>query len=224
MGPGLRETISREELVLLPLTSFEGPVHLVTTPEEERAAVDALRAESVLGFDTESRPTFHKGQVHPTALIQFAGASAAYIFQLNRLGTPGAVLELLADPAVLKAGIALGDDLKKLRADHTFEPAGFVEIADLCRAAGIKRTGLRPLAGLLLGIRISKREQRSNWAATTLTPSQIRYAATDAWAAREVYLKLKDLPKSAVTARRDGAMNHSDAHTPTPPHASSSLS
>jgi ribonuclease D len=187
-------TISREDLVLLPLKAYDGPVHLVTRPDEERAAVDALRGETVLGFDTETRPAFRKGEVHPTALLQLAGSRAAYVFQLNRLGKLGPALEILADPGVTKAGIALGDDLKKMRADHSFEPAGFAEIAHLCKRAQIKQTGLRPLAGLLLGFRISKREQRSNWAAQTLTPSQLRYAATDAWASREIYLRLLELP------------------------------
>jgi ribonuclease D len=194
LRPGPPQTISREELALLPLKAYEGPVHLVTHPDEERAAVDALRGETLLGFDTETRPSFVKGEVHPTALLQLAGSRAVYVFQLNRLGKLGAALELLADTAITKAGIALGDDLKKLRVDHAFEPAGFVEIAHLCRRARIKKTGLRPLAGMFLGFRISKREQRSNWGAPKLTPSQLRYAATDAWASREIYLRLRDLP------------------------------
>jgi ribonuclease D len=204
----LRQNISREELIQLPLQAYEGPVHLVTSADEERRAVDDLLAETVLGFDTESRPTFIKGQVHPTALIQFAGSRAVYIFQLNRLRGLSAGLELLSNACVLKAGIALGDDLKKLRVDYTFEPAGFIEIGHLCKAAGIKQTGLRPLAGMLLGFRISKREQRSNWAAATLTPSQLRYAATDAWAAREVYLKLKDMPPAPVPAAQPAPTGH----------------
>jgi len=194
--PGLRETISREELALLPLRSYQGAIHLVTTQQDEKSAADALRSETVLGFDTESRPAFVSGVVHPTALVQVAGSKAVYVFQLNKLNHLESILGLFADAAVTKAGVALADDLKKLRSTYRdFEPAGFVEIGHLSRRAGIKQTGLRTLAGLLLGFRISKREQRSNWGADTLTPSQLRYAATDAWASREIYLKVRDLPR-----------------------------
>lgn len=202
--PGLRETISKEELALLPLRSYQGPIHLVTTQNDERAAAEALRAETILGFDTESRPAFVSGVVHPTALVQLAGSKAVYVFQLNKLQHLDSILPLLADGSVTKAGIALADDLKKMRSTYKeFEPAGFVEIGHLSRQAGIKQTGLRTLAGMLLGFRISKREQRSNWGADTLSPSQLRYAATDAWASREIYLKVRDLPRAAPGS--DGA-------------------
>ncbi|MFH0909586.1 MAG: 3'-5' exonuclease [bacterium] len=169
----------------------------MTTQQDEQAAAEALRSETVLGFDTESRPAFVSGVVHPTALVQLAGSKAVYIFHLNKLDHLESILTLFSDPGVTKAGIALADDLKKLRSTYKdFEPAGFVEIGHLSRTAGIKQTGLRSLAGMLLGFRISKREQRSNWGAETLTPSQLRYAATDAWASREIYLKLRDLPRA----------------------------
>jgi ribonuclease D len=188
------DSISRESLQLLPLYSFEGPVHLVDDERKLHSALKALKREALLGFDTETKPVFVKGVSHPPALVQLAGEREAYVFQLNRLGGLDGLTEILGDPGILKAGVALRDDLRKLRAHTPFEPAGFVEIADLCKPAGIRQTGLRPLAGLLLGVRISKREQRSNWARSTLTRSQITYAATDAWISREIYRKLLTLP------------------------------
>jgi ribonuclease D len=182
--------ISREAINLLPIRSYEGPIHLVDNEEGLKAACEALREERLLGFDTESQPVFRKGVSHPPALVQLAGSHAVYVFQLNKLNEVDGLRHVLADTHRKKAGVAIADDIKKLVELHPFRPAGFVEIGQLSRAAGLHQTGLRPLAAMLLGFRISKREQRSNWARKNLTTSQLRYAATDAWVSRELYQKL----------------------------------
>lgn len=182
--------ISREALNLLPIRSYQGPVELVDADDAVADAVRRLGEEEVLGFDTETKPVFQAGISHPPALVQLAGATCTWIFQLRRLTKLEPLLDVLANARILKAGIALADDLRKLRDVQVFQPANFVEVGELARKLGITQTGLRTLAGLVLGFRVSKREQRSNWARAQLTPSQITYAATDAWVSRELYLAL----------------------------------
>lgn len=194
-APGPTTTISRDALMALPLYTHTGPIHLIRDPDQVPAALEALWQESLLGFDIETKPSFTRGVVHPPALVQLAGARDCYVFQLNHLNRLEGLKDLFSAPHPRKVGTAIRDDLKKLREFDPFEPAGFIEIADLCRDTGIGQTGLRPLAGLLMGIRVSKREQRSNWGRDTLTPSQVAYAATDAWISREVYLRLLERPR-----------------------------
>lgn len=192
--PALDKTsIGKEELLQLPLSSFPGPIHLVDRDDAVPEAAAALARESLLGFDTETKPVFVRGDSHPPALVQLAGEQAVYIFQLKKLRRLDGLLDVLANRDIRKVGVALADDLKKLREFAPFDPAGFVEIGSLAQSLGIKQTGLRALAGLLLGIRISKREQRSNWARDELTRGQIAYAATDAWISRDLYRKLEIL-------------------------------
>ncbi len=190
-------TITREELVQLPLGGFRGPVEVVDSDDAAEAAVSALEGETLLGFDTETKPVFKAGVSHPPALVQLAGASQVYIFQLLKLRHLDGLVRLFTNASILKAGVALADDLKKLQEVRAFKPAGFVEVGDLARKLGFTQTGLRSLAGLALGFRVSKREQRSNWAKQELTPSQIAYAATDAWVSRELYLALQKRLTSA---------------------------
>ncbi len=187
-------SIAREALLQLPIWSYDGPVHLVNRPADVSPAVDALRREELLGFDIETKPSFTRGVVHPPALLQLSGPRDVFVFQLSKLNRLDQLKDLLASPKTLKVGTAIRDDIKKLKEFDPFDPNGFIEIGELCRSKGIKQTGLRPLAGLLLGVRLSKREQRSNWARANLTPFQVTYAATDAWIGRKIYLELLGLP------------------------------
>ncbi len=182
--------ISRDELNALPIRAYQGPVVLVTNDDEMDAAIAELRRETLLGFDTETKPVFRAGISYPPALLQLAGEEQAWLFQLQHLRRLNQLFAVLADKAITKAGVALADDLKKLKEVQDFKPARFTEIGDLAKKLGYRQTGLRTLAGLVLGFRISKREQRSNWARQQLTPSQIMYAATDAWVSRELHLAL----------------------------------
>lgn len=183
-------SITREAINELPIRSYQGQVILVTSDDELAPAIEEIRKETLLGFDTETKPVFRPGVSHPPALVQLAGESCAWIFQLRNLKKLNLLYSLFANARILKAGVALADDLKKLKELHDFKPAGFTEVGDLARKLGYTQTGLRTLAGLVLGFRVSKREQRSNWARTQLTTSQITYAATDAWVSRELYLGL----------------------------------
>jgi ribonuclease D len=153
-------------------------------------ALLALGSENVLGFDTETRPAFKKGESYSPSLVQLAASEGVYIFQLRHISSYGPLADILADKKILKAGISVDDDIRKLNNMVTFKPSGFVELASLAAKAGFKNMGLRGLAALLFGFRISKQTQCSRWDVSTLVHSQIAYAATDAWVCREIYFAL----------------------------------
>lgn len=181
--------ISKAEINDLPLIQWEGEIRILNTPEEMSEAAEALLQHQHLGFDTETRPTFKKGQYYPPALIQLASPDCVYLFRICQSETLEPILPLLESDTILKTGVAIKDDVKELRAMQDFKPGGFVEIADLTKKLGYENRGLRALAGLLMGGRISKAAQVSNWARPELDKKQIRYAATDAWVSRELYVR-----------------------------------
>lgn len=181
--------ISKAEINELPLIQWQGEIQTLNSAEEMEDAVAELRNYPHLGFDTETRPTFKKGQYYPPALIQLASPQCVYLFRICKIKTLEPILPLLESHEILKTGVAIKDDVKELRAMQDFEPAGFIEIADITTGLGYENRGLRALAGLLLGGRISKAAQVSNWARPELDKKQIRYAATDAWISREIYAR-----------------------------------
>ena len=154
------------------------------------AAAQHLLSEKILGFDTETRPAFKKGESYLPSLIQLAALDRVYIFQLKHIRSYEPIADILNDKKVLKAGIAVNDDIKKLNGIFSLGSSGFVELAEMASKAGIKNAGLRGLAALLFGFRISKQTKCSRWDAATLTHEQIVYAATDAWICRELYFAL----------------------------------
>jgi phosphoribosyl 1,2-cyclic phosphodiesterase len=182
-----KRSISKAEINELPLIEWEGEIQILDTVEAMEAAVAKLIHESHLGFDTETRPTFKKGEYYPPALIQLATDDCVYLFRISKTASFAPLLPILESDTILKTGVAIKDDVKELRAMEEFKPAGFVEIADITLKLGYENRGLRPLAGLLLEGRISKAAQVSNWAREELDKKQIRYAATDAWISREIY-------------------------------------
>ena len=192
--PAMAARISKEDINLLPLGSWEGPVVVVQRVDDLEPALARLTSADLLGFDTETRPAFRKGQSFPPSLLQLATADEVFLFQLNRVGLPGGLLKLLSDPDILKAGVGLDFDLKSLQDLRPFQPRGFVDLARVARQKGIRNNGLRGLAAAVCGIRISKSARTTNWANDLLTPQQIRYAATDAWIGRELFLRLDSLP------------------------------
>ena len=193
LPPEYLRHISREEMNALPIRRYEGEVHLVESPQMlERAAADILR-EAVVGFDTETRPAFRKGESHLPSLAQVATARAVYLFPLQRLDCSAMLGELLGAPHIVNAGVALADDLRQLRQLFAFEAAAALDLGHVARRHGLKQTGLRNLTGIFLGTRIPKGTKTTNWAAPRLTPQQVLYAATDAWACRELYLRFQAL-------------------------------
>ena len=193
--------LSHEQVMALPLFRYGGPLHLIRSPEQLAAALPALNHERVLGFDTETRAAFRKGEAYPPALIQLATAHGVWLLQLRALPTLGGLADLLGSTRHLKAGVGLDYDLRKLRESYEFKPAGFVDLAKLSDAAGFRANGLRWLAAHVLGLRVAKQAQCTNWARADLTEQQLRYAATDAWVSREIFLALeKLLPQKTVAS------------------------
>ena len=180
-------------MVNLPVRRYEGEIHMVATGQEFDDALADFRHERVVGLDTETRPSFSKGESHLPCLVQAATARAVYIFQLSRVEAFPILTELLVDARIAKAGIALAHDLRCLKLVFPFEARNVVELSTIARRAGLDQTGLRNLAGIFLGFRIPKGNRTSNWAARQLSPAQITYAATDAWACRELFLRFEGL-------------------------------
>ncbi|MEC8208961.1 MAG: 3'-5' exonuclease [Verrucomicrobiota bacterium] len=198
-----KRKISKAEINELPLIEWEGEVQILESFDEMEAATANLANESHLGFDTETRPSFRKGDYYPPALIQLATEYCVYLFRISRTETFAPLLPILETDKILKTGVAIKDDVKELRTMKDFTPSGFVEITDITAKLGYENRGLRALTGLLLQGRISKAAQVSNWARPVLNNKQVRYAATDAWISREIYRQAiaerDSLPKHKLT-------------------------
>lgn len=177
----------------LPIRRYEGAVRMVEAARDFDDALADIRQETVVGLDTETRPSFHKGESYLPCLVQVATARAVYLFQLARVEAFPVLTELLEGSRIVKAGVALAHDLKCLKLVFPFEEKNVVELSAIARRAGLDQTGLRNLAGIFLGFRIPKGSRTSNWAARQLSPAQITYAATDAWACRELFLRFESL-------------------------------
>ncbi|HER09278.1 MAG TPA: 3'-5' exonuclease domain-containing protein 2 [Bacteroides sp.] len=187
-----QKEISKEEVAQLALIQYEGPVNIIDSMEKFHEAIGPILDEPVLGFDTETRPSFKKGKVYPTSLIQLATPDCVWLIRVNRIGYPRELKDLFASEERLKVGSGLKDDLRRLTSDVRFNPAGFLDLQDYVEAFRIEEKGLKKLAGIVLGHRISKSQQVSNWDADRLTEAQVRYAATDAWICLEIYHRLRD--------------------------------
>ena len=191
-APLEKRHITKQEINQLPMRQYEGEIVLCKTPEEAREAALKLQKESLLGFDTETRPAFRRGERYDPSLLQLAGEKVVYLFQIQQTGLIPELLEILSSRDILKAGVAIERDITELEAMKPFDSNGFVELAGYAEQNQIKNLGLRGMAALLFGFRISKREQVSNWARKELTDSQLVYAATDAWLGRKIYLYFEE--------------------------------
>ena len=190
---GFNRRITREEINKLPLKQWQGPIHLLTRQEQIPEAIDRLHREKIMGFDTETRPVFQKGRSYPPSLLQLATRQEVFLFRLASIGLPGDLRDILSDPAIIKAGVSLSYDLRELNRIAPFTGHGFIDLAREAKRLDIKNLGLRGLCAVLLGFRISKSQQTSNWSRQHLSQAQHRYAATDAWVGRELYFALKNL-------------------------------
>jgi ribonuclease D len=193
------ERMSKEVLRGLPMIGFRGTIELVRDDGQLDHALKALRKESLLGFDTETKPTFRReDEVRPPALLQLATTTTAWLFQLRQISRHGELFSILADPRIRKVGVAPHDDIKGLNRIAEFEAAGFIDLGAIASGRGIITTGLRNLAGMFLGGRISKAAQVTNWEQNPLTKKQIQYAATDAWISLRIYEELSRRTGQAV--------------------------
>jgi ribonuclease D len=175
----------------LPLGQFEGEIILIDKPIQVKDVIKELSGQSLIGFDTETRPSFTKGRQYQVALLQLATKDVAFLIRVNQIGMPGVIKELLETKQVVKIGAAVRDDLKALsKLRDSFAPQSFYDLNEELKRVGFENVGVRNLAAMVLNVRISKSEQVSNWEAPVLTEKQLLYAATDAWACLEIYNKL----------------------------------
>ena len=187
----LKRKLEKQEINALPLKAYGGEIFIINTLQDVKTSCSILQKENILGFDTETRPAFHKGEYYAPSTIQLAGEKSVYIFQLHQVGFCKPLKQLLSNRGVLKCGVAIKHDLSQLNLLSEFIPRGFVDLGELARKSLVPHHGLRGLAAYFLHFRISKQAQLSNWNVKTLKKKQIIYAATDAWLGRELYLKFK---------------------------------
>lgn len=186
------ETISNEELNRLEYASFPGKIIVIDSVGAEfNRAIAYLRSQKVIGFDTETRPCFSPNQPrYGVSLLQLSGPEKAFLFRVKNMGMHRRLCNLLSDDRIIKAGAAVHDDIRGLQKLRDFVPGGFVDLQKIVWEYGIRDKSVKKMAGIILGFRISKTQQLSNWEAGTLSESQCRYAATDAWVCREMYIRL----------------------------------
>lgn len=194
-------SVSPEEIGALDLASFPGTIEVIDTDGEAfHRALRYLKRQRVLGFDTETRPTFTPEQhANGTALLQLSGSGKAFLFRLQTLGLPRPLASILANPSIIKVGAATLDDVRGLQKLTKFVPKGFVDLQNIVWEYGIRDKSVKKMTAIILGVKISKAQQLSNWEAEHLSESQQRYAATDAWVCREMYLKLMHSQKHPLT-------------------------
>ena len=182
--------ITHDEIKELPLASYEGEVEVIIEADELVDVFHEINKHSIVGFDTETKPVFVRGHSNKVALMQIALPKKVFLIRLNKTGLATPIVQFLENENIIKAGVALRDDIKALQKLKYYKPGGFVELAEMSKHAGLEVESVKKLAGLLLGFRISKGAQTSNWEAHDLNDKQISYAATDAWVCLEVYKKL----------------------------------
>lgn len=192
----IKRSISKDEIKELPKAVYEGAIHVIQSEKEADKAVAYLQKQPVLGIDSETRPSFTKGQSHKVALLQISSNECCFLFRLNMTGLTPSLIELLENPAVIKIGLSLRDDFMMLHKRASFNQQGFVELQDFVRPFGIQDKSLQKIYGILFHEKISKSQRLSNWEADVLTDAQKQYAATDAWACLNIYNRLQELKRT----------------------------
>lgn len=189
----IRRTITKDKIQTYPKVLFDGEIHLVNTPAEAERAVTFLKGFPMLGIDTETRPSFSKGQTHKVALLQVSTLEHCFLFRLNLTGLTLPIIMLLENPNIIKIGLSLKDDFMMLHKRAPFEPRGIIELQEYVRQFGIKEMSLQKIYAILFNQKISKSQRLSNWEAENLTMPQQLYAATDAWSCLRIYQLLEEL-------------------------------
>lgn len=185
-------SITKEEINLFPQYKYPGTIELIDTAEAAIKATQLLKNELVLGFDTETRAAFKKGERYDVSLVQLATETHAYLFRINKFSMITELADIFANPNIIKTGIAVRDDIKGLKKLLPFEENNFIDLATVAKEKGFENFGLRALTAIFLKKRLSKKEKISNWERGQLTDGQIHYAASDAAVGYEIYQILKD--------------------------------
>ena len=195
--------LTREEIALLPHQKFSGEIFYIDSTAAIEHFLPELINEPVLGFDTETRPSFKKGQTNQVALLQLSTSNQAFLFRINKTGLTPELINILSDSSIIKAGVAIHDDLSGLKKLVDFTPEGFIDLQEYVKQFGIEDNSLKKLAANILGFQISKRQQTSNWELDMLTAAQSEYAATDAWVCYEIYSVLQKIKRYNGSPRKN---------------------
>lgn len=207
--------ITKEQVNLLPLTQFDGEVFIIDCPEQVEDAVAYLNRQSVIGVDTESRPSFTRGVHYPTALVQIASRERCYLFRLTHVGMPESLAAVFTNPAICKVGLAFKDDLNGLKRRRMFVPRNCIDLQSIVGKYGILDLGLQKIFAICFNKKISKAQQLTNWENSHLTLEQARYASTDAWATLLIYQDLMEhepLPKKEAERLRQEELARQQQH------------
>ena len=194
----LPSDIAKAEIAQMPPALFDGRIIVIHAKADVDKAVSYLKKCSIVGVDTETRPSFAKGRTYEVSLLQVSTEDTCFLFRLNYIGMPDSLVELLQDERLLKVGLSLRDDLQGLNRKHNFEPRGFLDLQHYVKEMGIEAQSLQKIYALLFGEKISKSQRLTNWEADVLTDRQKGYAATDAWACVRIYKYLEELKARGV--------------------------
>jgi ribonuclease D len=186
------KNITKEEIQNLPLFSYGGVIEVIDSKQQFDEAFKRMNDESIIGIDSETKPTFKKGQYHHTALIQLAIKDCVFLIKPQKTGFPDQLVDLLENKNIMKVGIAIAQDLTDMRKFKPFKEQAMFDLNNICTKLGFENIGAKNLSAIFLGHRISKSQQTSNWENDPLTLSQMLYASTDAWICREIMIKLKE--------------------------------
>ena len=207
--------IAKDLIQWLPVIGFDVEVYIIDNEEKIEEAIAYLRAQKILGVDTESRPSFKRGVHYPTALVQIATDERCYLFRLSHIGMPKELADIFADNAICKVGLAFKDDINGLRRLRNFKPANCVDLQSIAGRWGILDLGLQKMYAICFGRKISKSQQLTNWENAQLTPEQARYASTDAWATLRIYKELmatEPLPEEEARALKQAELEKQLQH------------
>ncbi len=185
-----KDDITKEEVNLLPKAVYSGDIFVINSEDELLKHLPRLAKERIIGFDTETKPNFKKGQANGIALLQLATPEIALLIKVKEVGLPKELVNILEDKSILKIGAAIRDDNRGLQKVGRFMPAGFIDLQGIVAEYGIESLSVRKMAAIVLGLKVSKSQQLSNWDSPVYTEAQQQYAAIDAWVCREIYIKL----------------------------------
>ena len=183
--------LTKDQINEMPLVKYEGKIQVLKSHDDIQDSIDYLMTQKVIGFDTETRPTFTKGSANAPSLVQLAGEDAVFIYQLDDISILKKLSIILSNKKITKSGVSVDRDLIELMFLVPFDPCSFIDLGDVARDRGIPHHGLRGLAAMFLGSRISKGARTSDWGRDRLSRSQISYAATDAWIGLQLFKRFE---------------------------------
>lgn len=203
ISPDTGLTIDKETINTLPIECFPGKIHLIDTLDAALQAIDRLKQHTILGLDTETRPSFRRGRTNKVALVQLSTFTDCYLFRVNKIGFIDPLRELIVDTHITKIGLSLHDDFKVLHRIDDFEPHNFIDLQKIMAHYGIKEMSLQKIYAIIFGKKISKSQRLSNWEDDTLSVPQQYYAALDAWACLRIYQALLEGKPYYMSSQKD---------------------